>query len=228
MGVVLTLAAGLLFAVLGELATAQQPALVSGVITDTTGRPLPGATISVVSENGGRRTAVTDSTGRYRVDGLMPDRYTLAASMAGFDTKVTEMSVSSGREAVWSGALLVGPAIGDMSIERQVMRVTGSDALDCGRYSAPASEAALRRSLACALTSVGARRPFSVVVQFAAGGTQGGQGLLAGADGVIQLFEYEKGNATLRLTPCPSPQVAASPSRSVAGVEFTCQATRPL
>jgi len=224
MGTVLTIAAGVVFAAVGELGTAQHPALISGVITDTTGRGLPGATITVVSADGARRAAVTDSSGRYRVDGLTPGRYALEASMAGFDTKVTEMSVSSGRDAVWSGALLVGPAFGDMSIERQVMRATGADALDCGRYSAPASEAALRRSLTCALTSVGARRPVSVIVQFAGGG----QGVLAGPDGVLHLFEYEKGDATLRLTPCPSPQVTSSPNRAGAGVGFTCQVARPM
>lgn len=221
---VFTVAASLLSAAFGGLSTVQQPASISGFITDTTGRGLPGATITVVSEDGARRPTVTDSAGRYRIDGLTPGRYSVEASMAGFDTKATVMRVSSGSGALWSGALLIAPAIGEMSIERQVMRFTGSEAIDCGRYTALASEATLRRSLTCALTSAGTRRPFSVIAQFAAGVTRGSQGLFAGPDGVIQLFEYEKGDVSFRLKPCPSPRVTRRPNRPRTGFEFTCQA----
>ena len=56
------------------------------------------------------------------------------------------MEVLPGNDATWSGALLVAPPIGDPSIERQVMHVTDADTLDCGRYAAPTSDAALQRS----------------------------------------------------------------------------------
>ena len=212
---IVSVAASLLFAALGGWSTSQRPALISGVITDTTGRGLPGARITVISEDGERQTTVTDSAGRYRIDELRPGRYALQASMVGFDPRTTSMKVPSGSDAVWSGALLIAPPLGEMSIERQVMQFTGSDALDCGRYSAPASESALQRSLTCALTSAGARRSFSVVVQFAAGGTLGGEGLLAGPDGVVHLLQYGKGQMSFRLKPCASPQVT--------NMHFTCQ-----
>ena len=135
--------------------------------------------------------------------------------MAGFDPRTASMKVPSGSDAVWSGALLIAPPIGEMSIERQVMQVTGSDALDCGRYTAPASEVALQRSLTCALTSAGSRRSFSVIVQFATGGTLGGEGLLAGPDGVVHLLQYGKGVMSFRLKSCASPQVT--------NLHFRCQ-----
>lgn len=89
--------------VLGAIAVAwaaQPLGTISGVITDTTGRGVPGVTIAVVSENSERRMMGTDSVGRYRLDGLMPGRYTVDASMDGFDTKRTEIPISSERDVV--------------------------------------------------------------------------------------------------------------------------------
>lgn len=223
-----TVATGLVLAVLAVLGASQNPASFSGVITDTAGRGLPGARITLASEDRALRTTVTDSIGRYRLDGLTPGRYRIEASMAGFEAKLTETTLLSGQDVDWSGALLVGHVIGGTSIERQVMRVTGSEAIDCGRHSTSASEAALQRSLTCGLTSARARRPFSVILQFAAGDAQRGYGLLAGSDGVIHVFEYEKGGVRFRLQQCPSPQVTPRPIRPGAGFEFTCQVAVPI
>lgn len=212
---VISVAASLLFAGFGGWSTAQRPAFISGVITDTTGRALPGGKITVIAEDGERRTTVTDSAGRYRIDELRPGRYAIEATMPGFDPRTTNIQVLPGSDAVWSGALLVGAPVGEPSVERQVMHFTGSDALDCGRYAAPASEAALQRSLTCALASAAARRPFSVVVQFVDGGTRGGEGLIGGSDGDVYLLTYGRGETSFRVKPCASPQVARA--------RFTCQ-----
>lgn len=216
-------ATGLVLGAIAVAWAAQPLGTISGVITDTTGRGVPGVTIAVVSENSERRMMGTDSVGRYRLDGLMPGRYTVDASMDGFDTKRTEIPISSERDVVWSGALLLGPAIGEASIERRVMRFTGSRALDCGRHGTAASEAALRRSLTCGLMSARTRQPFSVIVQFTEGGTRVGHGLLAGADGVIHVFQYDKGGTKLRLEECPSPRLTRRHNRSGARFEFACQ-----
>jgi hypothetical protein len=208
-------ATSLLLAGLGGWTTFQEPASLSGVITDTTGRALPGGRITVVSTNGDLRTAVTDRAGRYRIDGLRPGRSGIEASMGGFDTRMAAIEVRPGNNATWSGALLVAPPIGEPSIERQVMHVTGTDALDCGRYAAPTSDTALQRSVDCALTSAAAGRPFAAIVQFAGGNARGGEGLLGGSDGVVHLLHYGQGTASFRVTPCASPQATHS--------RFTCQ-----
>jgi hypothetical protein len=120
--------------------------------------------------------------------------------------------------------LLVGQVFDRFSIERQVVRVAGLGAIDCGRHSAPASETALRPSLECGLAAVRARRPFSVVVQFTESGPQTGRGLLAGSDGVVHALEYDTAGARFSLQPCPHPAVTPSGNSASADSEFTCRA----
>jgi hypothetical protein len=122
--------------------------------------------------------------------------------------------------------LLVGEVFDGVSIERQVARVVGLQAVDCGRYSSPVSETALQRSLECGLASVRARRPFSVIVQFAERDPKTGRGLLAGSDGFVHVLEYDTSGAIFSLQPCPVPAVTASRNRPSAGFEFTCRAAR--
>ncbi|MEP6917056.1 MAG: carboxypeptidase-like regulatory domain-containing protein [Acidobacteriota bacterium] len=196
---------------------------VSGVLTDTTGRGLPGATIVVVSEQQVSRGTVTNSAGAYHLGGLN-GRYLIEARMNGFVTKMGEAVVDSGRDAIWSGALLVGQPFERLSIERQVVRVVGLEAIDCGRHSAPASEAALRHALDCGLASVRAHRPFSVIVQFTESGPQTGRGLLAGSDGLVHTLDYDSASGAFSLQPCPHPAVNAGRNRLNAGFEFTCRA----
>jgi hypothetical protein len=167
---------------------------------------LPGANITIVSKDGERRTTTTDSAGQYRIDGLAFGDYNLEASMAGFDRRTATMQLTSAGQH-WNAALLVAPPFGEVSIERQVTHVIGSDAADCGRYIGPASDVALQRALSCAIGFAKVRRPFSVIVQFPTGGAYGGEGLLAGPDGVIHLLQYGKGEMSFRLEPCISPRL---------------------
>lgn len=200
----------------------QQPGSVFGIITDTTGEGLPGARVAITAEDGRVREATTSSLGRYRIDGLSPGKYRIEAGMNGFETKVSAVSVVPAEVVVWSGALLLGPVIGEGSIERRVTRHTGWDAVDCGRHGAPVSQPHLERSLACGIESAQHRRPFAVIVQIASNGSRVGHGLIAGNDGVIHRFEYDRGGLGFRLQPCPSPRVA--PREKAPGFGFTCQA----
>ena len=203
---VFSVAASLLFGSLGGWIPFQRPASIAGVVTDATGLGLPGAYITIISKDGERRTTVTDFAGQYRIDEIAPGGYTVEASMVGFDTRTAKIGLISGGHN-WNGALLVAPPFGEMSIERQVVRAIGSDAADCGRYIAPASDEALQRALTCAIGFAKVRRSFSVIVQFPTGGTYGGEGLLAGPDGLIHLLQYGKGEMSFRLEPCMSPRV---------------------
>jgi hypothetical protein len=203
---------------------ARQPAgSVFGTISDTTGQGLPGAGILLTAEDGRVREATTSPLGRYNIDALPPGKYRIEAHMSGFETKVSAITVVAGNVADWSGALLLaGRVIGEASIERRVVRETGWEAVDCGRHGAPALAPHLERSLACALESATLRRPFSVIVQFTAqGGTRAGHGLLAGSDGVIYRFEYERGGLGFHLQPCPFPRM--TPDERHSGFGFTCR-----
>jgi hypothetical protein len=62
-------------------------ASLGGRVTDGTGSVLPGVTITVTNESTNQsRTVITDANGLYRVYGLTPSTYMLAAELAGFAT----------------------------------------------------------------------------------------------------------------------------------------------
>lgn len=185
----------------------QQTGSISGVITDTTTRGIPGATLITTSDDGAVRRTTTDWSGRYHFGGLPPGRYRIEVRMPGFEAKAKDLTVVSAREEIWSGALLVGPPLGAGSIERRVMSITGWNAHDCGRHDSAASEAALQRSLQCALAAARAGEPFAVIVQSASEASHAGFGLLGGADGVVQVFRYDKGGLIFQPQPCLSTQL---------------------
>jgi hypothetical protein len=212
-----------LMGLVGINASQYRTGSLSGVITDTTGRGLPGATITAVAEQGGARQTVTNSAGAFRLDGLH-GRYRVEARMNGFVTKMAETVIGSEQDGVWGGALLVGEVFDGVSIERQVSRLIGLQAVDCGRHGSPVSEADLQRSLECGLASIRARRPFSVIIQLAERDPRTGRGLLAGSDGLVYALEYDTAGATFTLQPCPRPAVTAIRKRPSAGFEFTCRA----
>jgi hypothetical protein len=176
---------------------------IAGVITDTSSRGLPGATIIATSDEGAVRRTATDVNGRYSFAGLPPGRYRIEASMPGFEAKAQALTVVSAREEIWSGALLVAPPLGAGSIERRLIKSIGWNARDCGRHDSAASDAALQRSLECALASAGAGEPFAVIVQSASDTSHAGFGLLGGTDGVVHVFRYDKGGLTFHAQPCP-------------------------
>ncbi|MEO7275257.1 MAG: TonB-dependent receptor [Vicinamibacterales bacterium] len=62
---------------------------ITGVVSDTSGGVVPGATITVVSAATGlSRSVVTDSGGRYALPGLSPGSYELKTELAGFKPEV--------------------------------------------------------------------------------------------------------------------------------------------
>ncbi len=67
----------------------RQTGSIRGVVTDTTGAPLPGATVKVKSPSlMGVLTYVTTSEGRFRFPALPPGVYTLIVEMPGFEKAV--------------------------------------------------------------------------------------------------------------------------------------------
>ena len=61
----------------------------AGVVRDSLGGAIPGATIRVVNEaTGAAQEAVSDAAGRYRVDDLAPGQYRVEATLDGFEPAV--------------------------------------------------------------------------------------------------------------------------------------------
>src|SRR4026209_2497227 len=69
-------------------AAAWAQASITGVVKDASGAVLPGVTVEAASpvliEK--VRAAVTDGTGQYRIDDLLPGTYTLTMTLTGFAT----------------------------------------------------------------------------------------------------------------------------------------------
>ena len=56
-----------------------------GVVTDSSGAGVPGVSMTVTNEaTNAKRTATTDDSGNYRVDGILVGTYSLEAEVAGF------------------------------------------------------------------------------------------------------------------------------------------------
>lgn len=85
-------------------------ATLEGVVKDTTGAILPGATIRVKSiETGISRTLLTDDAGRYRIPGLAPGNYEIQAELTGFQTAlIKSINLVVGQHATVDVVLKVG------------------------------------------------------------------------------------------------------------------------
>jgi hypothetical protein len=83
---------------------------VEGIVRDTTGAVLAGATVSVTNvDSGAQRTPVTDATGTYRAFLLPLGTYRVKAELSGFKSvERTGISLSAGQTAVIDFTLEVG------------------------------------------------------------------------------------------------------------------------
>src|SRR5690348_10403138 len=62
---------------------------ITGVVRDASQSPIPGADIKIIHTQSGVITnAVTNETGAYRVNSILPGTYRIEASAQGFDTVV--------------------------------------------------------------------------------------------------------------------------------------------
>ena len=63
----------------------------TGVVTDTSKAPVPGATVTVTNKTSGApRTAVTGSDGKYLIPDLTPGRYTVSVELQGFQKQTSD------------------------------------------------------------------------------------------------------------------------------------------
>jgi outer membrane receptor protein involved in Fe transport len=85
-------ALGLLIVLLYPVpAQAQATGTLTGLLSDTSGGPLPGVTVEVTSEGTAQvRTAVTGNDGFYTLPLISPGKYQLKASLSGFKTGVRD------------------------------------------------------------------------------------------------------------------------------------------
>jgi outer membrane receptor protein involved in Fe transport len=98
--VVLLAIALVTFAGTSVLNAAQQPTTISGVVSDQTGASIAGAKIEFVRGLVATRSVVTDSDGRYQVEGLQPSEYTVRVTARGFRSMERPVNVTAWGSAV--------------------------------------------------------------------------------------------------------------------------------
>ena len=71
---------------------------ISGEVKDEDGQPLPGALV-IVSSDTAKKSAVTDSSGKYEITGLAPGAYNVKVELSGFASiNQPEVQVSTGTD----------------------------------------------------------------------------------------------------------------------------------
>jgi iron complex outermembrane recepter protein len=74
---------------------AQPTGQLAGVVRDTSGGLLPGATVTVTGRIVAHRTVVTNDRGRYELDNLPADRYQIEVSLSGFEPRTTAIDIEA-------------------------------------------------------------------------------------------------------------------------------------
>jgi len=83
---------------------------ISGTVSDANGGVIPGATVTLVSEKTGqKRSAVTNSEGRFNFAALQPGSYSLKVEQQGFQTHEQREVILSANENLALGELKLQP-----------------------------------------------------------------------------------------------------------------------
>jgi iron complex outermembrane receptor protein len=94
------------------------PGTIQGSVVDPGGRAIGGAAVAVTSGPELKRTAVTDSDGKFGVTGLPAGNYTVEVSATGFATKIQEnVAVSAGAVATVPVSLILASVSEEVTVE---------------------------------------------------------------------------------------------------------------
>ena len=76
----------------------EQRGVIEGIVKDTSGAVLPGATVEVKAPNGSVVNTTSDSTGVFRFPSLAPGVYEVSATLQGFaPAKVPDVMIATGQ-----------------------------------------------------------------------------------------------------------------------------------
>jgi len=100
----------------------QSTGTITGVVSDVTSKPIPGASVSVRNEAGGvSRQLLTESDGKYTLNGLPDGVYSIEASAPSFSTsRRNGVKVNSGQTSNVSLSLNVSEMVQSITVEGSV------------------------------------------------------------------------------------------------------------
>src|SRR5216683_4895728 len=96
---------------------------IAGTVTDASGAAIVKAAVTATSQDLGKTlgTAVTDSSGGYRIDALFPGKYTVSVKAQGFnELKVSDVDVRGSYVSTVNGTLEVGAMASSVTVEASV------------------------------------------------------------------------------------------------------------
>ena len=126
----LALGVAILFAA-APVVWAQSEATITGIVTDTTGGVIPGASVTILNaETGARRSILTNDAGRYEAPLLSAGTYEVTADKRDFNPATLKLPLAAGQRAVANLKLSI--AAGHQAVEVQdtpaATQVTTADA----------------------------------------------------------------------------------------------------
>ena len=90
------------------LGQASSTSVISGVVTDSGGGVIPGATVTVTNEAGANFQAITNAEGAFTVPALNAGAYKVSVSLSGFKTWATDVRLAPGTTQSLKAVLEVG------------------------------------------------------------------------------------------------------------------------
>lgn len=85
---------------------ARKPGTINGTVTDSQGKPVPGANVAVTNTAGLGKTVVADAQGNYRASDLPPGIYDVFVSVPGFKPFHLPVNLSSGAKLLLDAVLV--------------------------------------------------------------------------------------------------------------------------
>ena len=115
-------------------AQAQGTGAIDGIVRDTSGALIPGASITLISEQSkARRTTVSNGEGYFTINAIQPETYDLVVAMKGFDSyRVTGIEVHPGDHQTIAKLTL---KLGEVSTVVNVTSTVAGVSLDSGEKS---------------------------------------------------------------------------------------------
>jgi Ca-activated chloride channel family protein len=96
---ILLVSLAILFAI--SMAQNEKPGIISGVVRDANGKALPGATIECYLNSQRMATATSDAKGAYTIRELVPGKYKVVATLAGYERwEKKDVKVSPGKTQI--------------------------------------------------------------------------------------------------------------------------------
>ena len=94
-----TIAAAIFIATSTDIHAQADTGTIAGVVRDSSGAPVPGATVRVVNEgNSATREIITNEAGAYRSETLPPGSYRVEATLDGFETSPRRVAVEANQQ----------------------------------------------------------------------------------------------------------------------------------